>query len=226
MLPAIFPNIEKFSFEANVHGFLDEIPPEIMPSYNKGEWGDLIEGKIKGRKFALNELHLIFEQSSSSSSNGNHRKKVTKFKGVAIRAKLSQKVPHKLIMRNGRAAVTRWMTEKTGLAIDEPHISFDDKDFDTRHDVHCNNEQYAQQVFSERGIAQFRAMQKRYSTGDFQFVASKRTLTMMIEQKYDFFEIPPLEQPFDDKADVARLREEVGGFLALLEDMEQLLAAN
>jgi len=225
VLPAIFHDIDDFNFEANVYGFLDEIPGAIMPAYDKGEWGDLIEGSYRGRDFAINELHLIAEERSAAntSNTGAATRNVTRFKGVAIQARLARKVPETLILRKGRAAAARWIAKKLGAALKEPHVETGDSEFDRRHEVHCRDEKYARAVFSADGIKRFHAMQQQYSTGDFQFVARKRTLTMMIEQSHDFFEIPPIEHPFDEARDVPRLREEIEGFLALLAEMDRLL---
>lgn len=227
VLPAIFDDIEAFNFEANVHGFLDEIPAAILPSHDKGKWGDLVEGRFRGRRFAINEMRLISEaRSSSSKDHAGANKDVTVFKGVAVRATLSRKVPATLIVRANRAALSRWLAEKMGRAPNEPHIETGDAAFDKRHDLHCRDAGFARKVFSDRGIARFAAIEGHYSSGNLQFVASGRTLTMMIDQTHDFFEIPPIERPFDDVADVARLRDEIDGFLQLIDDMERLLAAD
>ncbi len=215
LIPKIFPGFEEIKFFEKFNGLIYKMPDSILPTYDSGEWGDMIKGQFGERKFTINEMHLTSTDSDSNTT--------TDFKGIAVQFNTDSKAPSTLIVRNNRMALTQWLTNATGLGVKEPRIGFPDRSFEERIDVHCQDEDYARRIFTAKGVDYFKHIQDSYASRQFQFVAEAHTVSMLIEHDRNFFEIPPIDQPFDEIEDVAKLRGEINGFMTLLDNIERLL---
>ncbi len=218
VFPTVFGNIDDFRFEADTKGFVYRIPKTIMPEYNRSDWGDLIEGKIKGQSFAINEMHLEYRTSGKNSST------VTVFKGVAVRLQRRADKAPTLAVRNNRMALTKFASNIFGMGIKDKHIKILDDELEEQYDVHCSDQNYVEKVFSSDGIELFKTMLQEHARGQFQFATSDNHIYMLIEQGHDFFELPSINLPLDQVEDIIRLRKEMNGFLNLFKQMDKLLA--
>jgi len=218
VFPALFSDVEQLSFQADTKGFYDEIPDALKPGGDRFGWGDLIEGTYQGQPIAINEVSV-----SKTIERDDKTETIQVFKGIAIRTELDRSVPE-LIVSKGRLAVARWISEKLGTRGDTPHVAFEDQEFEAAFDVHSGNEDFARAVFSGEGRAQFIQLQSAHAKGQLQMAATDTVAYLLVEHDRDFFELPPLDRPFNEGTDGRRLQDEMRGFLELIGSVRAMLA--
>lgn len=219
VFPALFSDVEGMTFKADTKGFYDEIPDALKPGGDRAGWGDLIEGTYSGQPAAINEISI-----SRVTESGDERKTVQVFKGVALRTGLAQPVSDLIVCKN-RLAVAKWVSEKLGTGSDMPHVEFDDPAFEEEVDVHCENEGFARAVFGDEGRARFMALKAEHTKGSLQIAATGEAAYVLLEHDRDFFELPPLDRPFDQARDGHRLKTEMQGFLDVIAAVREMLEA-
>ena len=217
VFPALFSDIKDARFLAKTKGFYNEIPDGIRRTGTKYEWGDLIEGSYKGHPIEINEV-TVFKKTKS----GSETKTVQDFKGIALRTGLENAVPD-LIVTKGRMAVARWISEKLGTRGDTPHVAFDDAAFEAAFDVHCGDEGFARSVFSDAGRARLMTLQARHTKGALRLAATGTQAYILLDHAKDFFELPPLDRPFNEATDGRALHSEMQGFLELIDAVRDML---
>lgn len=189
LFPALFSDVKNIRFNKQSNRSIEtHIPGPLLPRHNQSSAGDIVEGQYKGRHFTIGEYHLEF-----TSKPGHARVTRTVFKGLAVVYQLSHPLPAKLVVRENRSAVTKWLIENLSDSVLGEHINIDIQDFESHYDLHCIDEQFARKVFDFIGVSLFLEMQGRYATGHFQMQADHTKVSLLIDHPVDFFEMPPID---------------------------------
>ena len=151
-------------------------------------------------------------------------KAVTEFAGVLCYTRLSAPLPMELVVTTRQRRGLKWALKLFDTATRRQRIMTNDRGFDSRFDVYCASGTFANSVLSEAGRVRVMLMRDHPLCKDFKIAAQDDRAYMLIPSRRNFFEMPPLNRPFNEAQDGARLQQEVENFLSMAKEMRALFS--
>lgn len=205
LLPIVFSFIENLSYEhATTPGSFHRLPRDTVGSFNRETFDDVISGRYDG--FAFDLYEATFWQEAGKSDK-------IKFRGVVLAFETVTPFPGLLIATHKANLVTSFFRDffggdeleeiKSGVAALDQNYSF-----------RTDNVAAAQPLVTGRLARALQWLGETWPDEPARLALENRDGYLLIPQKKNFFELPPISVPLDYKRHIEPLIAEMAALLA------------
>lgn len=219
ILPVLFGFVEGLRYaHGSEPGSFSRLPDAMKGNFNQKSFGDLVTGRLKGKRFEIYEATLSHQSKNSST---------IVFRGLVLCCSLLGDFSGTLVavrrppsgLRQSFDALMRSVNAMIGR--DRMVTVISRSRLDNTYEFRTDRPEEARPLLSGRFGEVLKWVDQTWRRGSPRLAVRRSELFVMLPSEKDFFELPPLDRPVSYRAHLEPMVKDFASLLAIVEEVQR-----